>query len=57
MALRRSKGLDGIVMLTDSGAAWIAYDREVLGRKDGGERLRQWLRQWQSVRQASYPNE
>ena len=53
MALRKSKGLDGIVMLTDLGAAWIAYDREVLGRKDGGQRLRQWLREWQSVRPAA----
>ena len=51
-ALRRSKGLDGIVMLTASGAAWIAYDRSIGGRKDGGQRLRQWISNWQSVQPA-----
>jgi carbamoyltransferase len=53
-ALRRSRGLDGIVFVTASGEAWVAYDRTQEGVKDGGQRLLSGLRTFAAMTQVSW---
>ena len=45
-ALRRSKAMDGVLMLGAGGAAYLAWHAVEVPPKDGGRRLGQWLREW-----------
>ena len=44
--LRRSKGMDAVLMFADNGAAFAAWHREAAGRD--GERFRHWLDEWRA---------
>lgn len=46
-ALRRSKAMDGVLMLGDDGGAYLVWHAVDTTPKDGGRRLRNWVRAWQ----------
>ena len=45
-ALRRSKAMDGVLLLGADGWAYSAWHAVDAPPKDGGLRLRRWLQQW-----------
>jgi len=45
--LRRSKAMDGVLMLGDEGGAYLVWHDVDTAPKDGGRRLRGWVRAWQ----------
>jgi carbamoyltransferase len=45
--LRRSKGLDAVLMFSDEGPVFVALHGGS-GGAGGGERFRQWLKAWQA---------
>jgi len=45
-ALRRSKAMDGVLMLGAEGDAFLAWHAVEVPPKDGGRRLGRWLREW-----------
>ena len=45
-ALRRSKAMDGVLMLGAEGGAYLAWHAVEVPPKDGGRRLGRWLREW-----------
>ena len=45
-ALRRSKAMDGVLLLGAEGGAYLAWHAVDAPPKDGGLRLRRWLQQW-----------
>ena len=47
-ALRRSKAMDGVLLLGADGGAYLAWHAATAPPKDGGRRLRGWLQQWQA---------
>jgi carbamoyltransferase len=47
-ALRRSKAMDGLLLLGHEGEAYLAWHAVTTPPKDGGRRLSQWLREWQA---------
>jgi carbamoyltransferase len=47
-ALRRAKGLSGLVLIGAAGEARIAYHDVVEGPKDAGRQLRGWVEEWQA---------
>ena len=46
--LRRSKGMDAVLMFADDGGAYLAWHAVDAPPKDGGLRLRRWLQQWRA---------
>jgi carbamoyltransferase len=46
-ALQRSKAMDGIVMLSAEGDAFLAWHAVTTPPKDGGRRLGEWRHAWQ----------
>lgn len=46
-ALRRSKAMDGVLMLGAEGGAYLVWHAVDTGPKDGGRRLLGWIRAWQ----------
>ena len=47
-ALRRSKAMDGVLLLGDEGDAYLAWHAVTTPPKDGGRRLGEWMREWQA---------
>ncbi|WP_394833375.1 hypothetical protein LVJ94_43405 [Pendulispora rubella] len=47
-ALRRSKAMDGIVMLGADGQAFLVWHAVKVQPKDGGQRLLDWVASWQA---------
>jgi carbamoyltransferase len=47
--LKRSKGMDGIVMVGDDGDVFLAWHNLLAPPKDAGRRLQEWVRDWQRV--------
>jgi carbamoyltransferase len=47
-ALKRSKGMDGIIMLGQEGAAFLVWHNVLAPPKDAGQRLSRWLQAWQT---------
>ncbi len=47
-ALRRSKAMDGVLLLGADGGAYLAWHAVTTPPKDGGLRLRCWLQQWRA---------
>jgi carbamoyltransferase len=52
-ALRRSKAMDGVLLIGDDGSAWLAWHMVTTPPKDGGQRLGAWLREWQALSEPS----
>jgi carbamoyltransferase len=48
-ALRRSKAMDGVLLIGASGDAWLAWHAVTTPPKDGGRRLGEWLREWEQA--------
>jgi carbamoyltransferase len=46
--LRRSKGMDAVIMIADEGSVFAAWHRGHAGAGESGERLRSWLAEWHS---------
>jgi carbamoyltransferase len=46
-ALRRSKAMDGVLMPGVNGGAYLAWHAVDTAPKDGGRRLREWVRVWE----------
>ena len=47
-ALRRSKAMDGVLLLGEEGGAYLAWHAVDAPPKDAGRRLRRWLQQWRA---------
>ena len=47
-ALRRSRAMDGVLLLGAEGGAYLAWHAVNAPPKDGGLRLRRWLQQWRA---------
>ena len=47
-ALRRSRAMDGVLLLGAEGGAYLAWHAVNTPPKDGGQRLRRWLQQWRA---------
>jgi carbamoyltransferase len=47
-ALRRSKAMDGVLLIGAEGGAYLAWHAVTTPPKDGGRRLGEWMRQWQA---------
>jgi len=45
-ALRRSRAMDGLLLIGAEGGAYLAWHAVDAPPKDGGARLRRWLQQW-----------
>ena len=45
-ALRRSRAMDGVLLLGAEGGAYLAWHAVEAPPKDGGARLRRWVQQW-----------
>jgi carbamoyltransferase len=45
-ALRRSKAMDGVLMLGEGGGGYLAWHAVTAPPKDGGLRLSKWLQRW-----------
>jgi carbamoyltransferase len=52
-ALRRSKAMDGVLLLGAEGDAYLAWHAVTTPPKDGGQRLGEWLREWQAEARAT----
>ena len=48
-ALRRSKAMDGVLLIGAEGDAWLAWHAVAIPPKDGGRRLGEWLREWKTL--------
>ncbi len=46
-ALRRSRAMDGMLLIGAADEAFLAWHTATIGPKDGGYRLRAWLHQWE----------
>jgi carbamoyltransferase len=47
-ALRRSKALDGVLLIAAEGDAYLAWHAVTVPPKDGGRRLGEWMRAWEA---------
>jgi len=47
-ALRRSKAMDGLLLLAAEGYAYLAWHAATTPPKDGGRRLNAWVREWRT---------
>jgi carbamoyltransferase len=45
--LKRSKGMDGIMMVSDEGDFFLVWHNVLAPPKDAGKRLQEWIRAWQ----------
>jgi carbamoyltransferase len=52
-ALRRSKAMDGVLLIGAEGQAFLAWHDVTIPPKDGGRRLRRWIEAW---RQSALPS-
>ncbi len=48
-ALRRTKAMDGVVMIGAEGGAFLAWHAVSTSPKDGGQRLNAWLEEWRKL--------
>jgi carbamoyltransferase len=48
-ALRRSRAMDGVLLIGAADEAFLAWHTVTVGAKDGGGRLRAWLHQWEAL--------
>jgi carbamoyltransferase len=48
-ALRRSKAMDGVLLIGTEGDAWLAWHTVTVPPKDGGRRLGAWMRGWRAA--------
>ena len=46
--LRRSKGMDAVLMIAEEGSVFAVWHRSLAESGESGERLRGWLAEWQS---------
>jgi carbamoyltransferase len=51
--LRRSKAMDGVLLIGEEGDAWLAWHTVEIPPKDAGLRLGEWMREWRSSIQPS----
>ena len=47
--LRRSKAMDGVLLIGADGEAWLAWHAVTAPPKDGGRRLGEWVREWKAL--------
>ena len=47
-ALRRSRAMDGVLMIGAEGRAFLAWHNVTTSPKDGGQRLRRWIAEWRT---------
>jgi carbamoyltransferase len=47
-ALKRSKGMDGILMVSDEGAVFLIWHNIIAPPKDAGKRLQKWVNTWRT---------
>jgi carbamoyltransferase len=47
-ALRRSKAMDGVLLIGAEGAAYLAWHAVTAPPKDGGQRLGEWVKEWEA---------
>jgi carbamoyltransferase len=47
-ALKRSKGMDGILMMSDEGDVFLVWHNIIAPPKDAGKRLQKWVNTWQT---------
>ena len=47
-ALRRSKAMDGVLLIGAEGAAYLAWHAVTAPPKDGGQRLSVWVKEWEA---------
>jgi carbamoyltransferase len=47
-ALRRSRAMDGLLLIGAEGSATLAWHNVTRSPKDGGQRLHEWLRGWEA---------
>jgi carbamoyltransferase len=47
-ALRRSKAMDGVLLIGAAGGAYLAWHAVDVPPKDGGRRLGEWVRAWRA---------
>jgi hypothetical protein len=40
--------MDGVFFVSDQGLAYVAWHEKVAAPKDGGQRLRRWIGEWES---------
>lgn len=52
-ALKRSKGMDGLFLISADGEAFLAWHAVSVAPKDAGRRLRTWLQMWQTEMRTS----
>lgn len=45
--LKKSKGMDGLFLISEEGDAWVAWHDVEAPPKDGGRRLRGWMEEWE----------
>jgi carbamoyltransferase len=48
-ALRRSRAMDGVLLIAAEGDAWLAWHAVTTPPKDGGRRLGRWMREWRAT--------
>ena len=48
-ALRRSKAMDGLLLLAAEGDSYLAWHAVTTPPKDGGQRLNAWVREWETA--------
>jgi carbamoyltransferase len=48
-ALRRSKAMDGVLLIGEEGDAWLAWHTVAVPPKDGGRRLAEWVGEWRTT--------
>lgn len=51
-ALRRSRAMDGVLLVGAADETFLAWHTATTGPKDGGRRLRAWLHRWEAQRVA-----
>jgi carbamoyltransferase len=47
-ALKRSKGMDSIVMISYTGEVFLIWHNVIVPPKDAGQRLQTWISAWQA---------
>jgi carbamoyltransferase len=47
-ALRRSRAMDGVLLIGAEGRAFLAWHNVTTPPKDGGQRLRRWITEWRT---------
>jgi carbamoyltransferase len=47
--LQRARGMTGLLMIAETGEAFLAWDETLAPHKDGGQQLTRWLEAWDAV--------